>query len=148
MHCGLVPLLRSLWGAVRNRKLFILRVYCKSCISFNFSIFSLIYMIYRQKNITRIYRKKNNSNFFFIICMTYRKKKIHAFTAKKIHDLTIFFVCESHFAHLALGFIKPENRITLYFATAPLPLWSKRKNILCKEGSNGSPHIWSVGARL
>ena len=35
MLCGLgVPSLTSLWGAVRNRQLFILRTYCKSCISF------------------------------------------------------------------------------------------------------------------
>ena len=35
--CGLgVPSVRSLWGAVRNPQLYILRTYCKSCISFNF----------------------------------------------------------------------------------------------------------------
>ena len=38
--CGLgVPSLRSLWGAVRNGQLYILRMYCKSCIYFNFSNF-------------------------------------------------------------------------------------------------------------
>ena len=73
VHCGLnVPSLRSLWGAVRNRQLYILRMYCKSCISFNFSIF-----------LRRIYT-------------TYRKKKLHAFTAKKILRLDVFFVHELH----------------------------------------------------
>ena len=65
--CGLgVPSLRSLWGAVRNRQLYILRMYCKGCISFNFSI-------------------------FFIIYTTYRKKKLHAFTAKKNYTTRRFF---------------------------------------------------------
>ena len=38
MLCGLgVPSLRSLWGAVLNRQLYILRMCCKRCNSFNFS---------------------------------------------------------------------------------------------------------------
>ena len=60
-----VPSLRLLWGAIRNRQLYILHIYCKGWISFNFSIFFIIYTIYR-------------------------KKKLHAFTEKKLHDLTIF----------------------------------------------------------
>ena len=36
MLCGLgVPSLRSFWDAVRNRQLYILRMYCRSSISFN-----------------------------------------------------------------------------------------------------------------
>ena len=64
MLCGLgVPSLRSLWGAVRNHQLYILRMYCKGCISFNFSIFFIIYMTYHKKKLTRPYRKKK-FNFF------------------------------------------------------------------------------------
>ena len=43
VHAALgVPSLRSLWGAVRNRQLYILLMYSKSCNSFNFSIFLII----------------------------------------------------------------------------------------------------------
>ena len=57
------------WGAVRNRQLYFVRLYCKSCMfffSFNFSIFSIFYTTYHGKKITHIYREK------------------------KLHDLTIF----------------------------------------------------------
>ena len=69
MLCGLgVPSLWSLWGAVRNRQLYMVRMYCKSCKFFL------------------------NISIFFIIYTTYREKKIYAFTVKKkLHDLTIFF---------------------------------------------------------
>ena len=60
-------------------------MYCKGCISFNFSIFFIIYTIYRKKKIHALTAKKNNS-IFFIIYTTYRKKKLHAFTEKKLHD--------------------------------------------------------------
>ena len=53
-----VPSLRSLWGAIRNRQLYILCMYCKGCVSFNFPIFFIIYTTYRKKKITRPYRKK------------------------------------------------------------------------------------------
>ena len=75
-----VPLLRSLWGAIRNRQLYTLRMYCKGCISFNFSIFFIIYTTYRKKNLHALTAKKKS--IFFIIYTTYRKKRIHAFTAK------------------------------------------------------------------
>ena len=79
MLCGLgVPLLRSLWGAVQNRQLYILRMYCKGWISFDFSIFFIIYTIYR-------------------------KKKLHAFTAKKITRLDDLFLHVLHFSLLSLS---------------------------------------------
>ena len=66
MLCGLrVPSLRSLWGAVRNRRLYILRMYCKGCISFNFSIFFIIYTTYRKKKITRLTAKMKKFIFFY-----------------------------------------------------------------------------------
>ena len=80
MLCGLgVPSLRSLWGAVRNQQLYILRMYCKGSISFNFSI-------------------------FFMIHTTYSKKKLHAFTTKKITRLDGFFVHDLHFSPHALPY--------------------------------------------
>ena len=55
-----VPSLRSLWGAVRNRQLYILRMCGKGCISFNFSIFFIIYTTYRKKKkYTPLPQKKN-----------------------------------------------------------------------------------------
>ena len=92
MLCGLgVPLLRSLWGAIRNRQLYILRMYCKVCISFNFSILFIIYTTYRKKKITRPYRKNKKIQFFFLIHTTYRKKKTtRIYRKKKLHDWTIF----------------------------------------------------------
>ena len=48
------------------------------------SIFQFFFNLHilPQKQITRIYRKKN-FKFFFLIYTTYRQKKLHAFTAKK-----------------------------------------------------------------
>ena len=46
--------------------------YRKSCISFNFSIFFVIYTTYRKKKFTRVYHKKDS--IFCIIYTTYRKK--------------------------------------------------------------------------
>ena len=66
MLCGPgVPSLRSLWGAIRNWQLYILRMYCKGCKFFNFSIFFIIYTTYRKnKKITLPYRKTKKFNFF------------------------------------------------------------------------------------
>ena len=71
MHCGLsVPSLR--WGAVRNRQLYILRMYCKSCISFNFSFFfyNLHALPQKKKNHTHLPQK--NAIFSLIIYTTRR----------------------------------------------------------------------------
>ena len=69
-----VPLLRSLWGAVRNWQLYILRMYCKSCISFSFSIFLKQFArLTAKKNYTHLPQKKF---IFLIIYKTYREKKI------------------------------------------------------------------------
>ena len=94
MLCGLgVPSLRSLWGAVRNRQLYILRMYCKGWISFNFSIFFIIYTTYSKKKNYTTYSKKKKIQFFFIIHTTYSKKKkitrIYS-KKKKLHDYTVF----------------------------------------------------------
>ena len=84
--CGLgVPSLRSLWGAVRNRQLYILRMYCKGCMSFNFSIFFIIYTTYRKKKITRPYRKKK-SIFFYKSHDLPQKKITRIYRKKKLHD--------------------------------------------------------------
>ena len=75
MHCGLGILsLRLLWGAVRNWQLYILRMYCKGCISFNFSFFLIIYTTYCKKknNYTSLPQKK--TIFFAMIYTIYRKK--------------------------------------------------------------------------
>ena len=77
---GPVPSLRSLWGTIGNRQLYILLMYCKACISFNFSI--------------------------FFIYMTYSTKKLHAFTAKKVTRLEDYFVHILHFSRLALGLLR------------------------------------------
>ena len=93
MLCGFgVPSLRSLWGAVRNRQLYILHMYCKSCISFNFFNFSLlIYTIYRKK-----------IQFFIIIYTIYRTKKFtRIYRKKKIQDLTIFWY-NSYIFHILM----------------------------------------------
>ena len=52
------------------RRLYILRMYCKNCISFNFPIFFIIYMTYRKKKYMHLPQK---NQFFFIIYATYRK---------------------------------------------------------------------------
>ena len=94
MLCGLgVPSLRSLWGAVRNRQLYILRMYCKGWISFNFSIFFIIYTTYsKKKKLHNLPQKLKNSIFFYNSRDLQQKKKLHAFTAKKNYT-TIRFFC-------------------------------------------------------
>ena len=104
MLCGLgVPSLRSLWGAVRNRQLYILRMYCKGWISFNFSIFFIIYTTYsKKKKITRLTAKKKNSIFFYNSHDLQQKKKITRIYSKKkkITRLYGFFVHDLHFSLL------------------------------------------------
>ena len=95
MLCGLgVPSLRSLWGAVRNRQLYILRMYCKGWISFNFSIFFIIYTTYSKKKKLHDLQQKKKIQFFFIIHTTYSKKKkiTRIYNKKKIYT-TIRFFC-------------------------------------------------------
>ena len=70
MLCGLgVPSLRSLWGAVWNRRLYILRMYCKGCISFNFSIFfyNLHHLPQKKIHFARLPQKNNTrlDNFLY-----------------------------------------------------------------------------------
>ena len=98
MHCGLgVPSLRSLWGAVRNRQLYILLMYCKSCISFNFSI--VFYNLHGlpPKKIACVDRKKEIQFFCNLHKLPQRKitriyrKNLQNLIHKKIHDSTIFF---------------------------------------------------------
>ena len=65
VFCGLgVPSLRSLWGDLRNGQLYILRIYCKGCISLNFSIFSIIYTTYRKKKLHSLTAKIKKFIFF------------------------------------------------------------------------------------
>ena len=86
-----VPSLRSLWGAIRNRQLYILRMYCKGCISFNFSIFFKVYMTYRtKKNFHALTAKRNNSIFFYNLHDLPQKKITRIYRKKKLHDWTIF----------------------------------------------------------
>ena len=87
---------------MRNRQLYILRMYCKGCISFNFSIFFIIYTTYRKKKLHALTAKKI-FQFFFIIYTTYRKKKLHVFTAKKNYTTRRFFCTRlTFFTELAL----------------------------------------------
>ena len=59
--CGLgVPSLRSLSGAVQNRQLYILRMYCKSCISFNFQFFHNLHDLPQKKFQAVTAKKKIN----------------------------------------------------------------------------------------
>ena len=94
MLCGLgVPSLRSLWGAVRNRQLYTLRMYCKGWISFNFSIFFIIYTTYsKKKKLHDLQQKKKNSIFFYNSHDLQQKKKITRIYSKKkkLHDYTVF----------------------------------------------------------
>ena len=94
MLCGLgVPSLRSLWGAVRNRQLYILRMYCKGWISFNFSIFFIIYTTYsKKKKLHDLPQKLKNSIFFYNSHNLQQKKKnyTHLQHKKKLHDYTVF----------------------------------------------------------
>ena len=83
--CGLgVPLLRSLWGAVWNRQLYILRMYCKGCISFKFSIFLIIYTTYRKKELHALTAKK--IHFFYNSHNVLQKKIACIYRKKKLHD--------------------------------------------------------------
>ena len=121
MLCGLgVPSLRSLWGAVRNRQLYILRMYCKGWISFNFSIFfyNLHDLQQKKKNYTT-YSKKKNSIFFYNSHDLQQKKKITRIYSikKKITRLYGFFVHDLHFSQTQRG----RGGI----ATVP-PLWGRR----------------------
>ena len=71
-------------GCRTEPELYILRMYCKGCISFNFSIFFMIYTTYRKKKITRPYRKRK---FIFYNSHDLLRKRLHTFTAKKkLHD--------------------------------------------------------------
>ena len=71
-----VPSLWSIWGAIRNRQSFIVRMCCKSCVSLNFSIFFHYLHVPLQNNkITRIYCKKNDSYFL--------KNNLHDLPQKK-----------------------------------------------------------------
>ena len=72
MLCGLgVPSLRSLCGAVRNRQLYILRMYCKGCISHNFSIFFIIHTAYNKKQLHAFSATKNCMTRRFFLYTTY-----------------------------------------------------------------------------
>ena len=96
MLCGLgVPSLRSLWGAVRNRQLYILRMYCKGWISFNFSIFFIIYTTYsKKKKLHDLQQKKKNSIFFYNSHDLQQKKKNYThLQQKKKNYTTIRFFC-------------------------------------------------------
>ena len=107
MLCGLgVPSLRSLWGAVRNRQLYILRMYCKGWISFNFSIFFIIYTTYsKKKKLHDLQQKKKNSIFFYNSHDLQQKKKITRIYSKKkkITRLYGFFVHDLHFSRAKGG---------------------------------------------
>ena len=87
MLCGpSVSSLRSLWGAIRNRQLYMLRMYCKGCIFFNFSIFFIIYTTYRKKKLHALTAKKNNSIFFYNLHDLAQKKITRIYRKKKLHD--------------------------------------------------------------
>ena len=67
--------------------MYIVCMYCKSCISFFFVQFlNFFYNLHdlpqKKKDYTHLLQKKNHS-IFFIIYMICREKKLHAFTAKK-----------------------------------------------------------------
>ena len=93
-----VPSLRSLWGA--EPQLYILLMCWKNCISFNFSIFVIIYTTYRKKKLHAFTAKKFHF-FSKIVYTTYRKKKLHAFTAKKNYTPRQFFCTRLTFFTLA-----------------------------------------------
>ena len=93
MLCGLgIPSLRSLWGAVRNRQLYILQKWH-----------------YCGKNFTRLYSKKNyeallqkkitrTDNFFLKCSVVFFLKNPRTCCKKKLHVGTFFFVHELHFS--------------------------------------------------
>ena len=74
-----------------------LRMYCKGCISFNFSNFFIAYILYRKKNYMPFPPKKIK---ILLIQMTYCETKYHAITAKKIAQLDDVFGRDLHFSHL------------------------------------------------
>ena len=101
-----VPSLRSIWGAVRNRQLYILRMYCKGWISFNFSIFLIIYTTYRKKKITRLTAKIKKFSFFH---------NSHAFTAKKkLHDYPVFLYT-TYIFHCTGSFLRSRKLWRFFF---------------------------------
>ena len=109
--CGLgVPSLRSLWGAVRNR-LYILRTYCKSCISFNFQFFFIINTTYRQKRKKYTHSPQKKNQILFNNLYDFPQKKLHAFTAKKITRLDNFFVHDLHFSLVSLHSIQRIHNV-------------------------------------
>ena len=109
MLCGLgVPSLRSLWGAVRNQQLYILRMYCKGWISFNFSIFFIIYTSYSKKKLHDLPQKLKNSIFFYNSHDLQQKKNYTHLQQKKITRLYGFFVHDLHFSLKAAAAILRE----------------------------------------
>ena len=88
-----------------------LRMYCKSYISFNFSFFYNLHHLPHQK-VTHLPKKIQS---FFIIYTTYHKNKLHAFTAKKLPDWTIFLYTPYIFHPLA-----PTTQAPSEGAPAPL----------------------------
>ena len=106
MLCGLgVPSLRSLWGAVRNRQLYILRMYCKSCISFNFKFFFLIYTTCREKKITHLPPKKVTplDDFFWYTT--------HIFHIRKLLVPSLLRGCHPPWSHQVFSMVD-DNSIT------------------------------------
>ena len=78
---------------MRNRQLYILRMYCKGWISFNFSIFFIIYTTYsKKKKLHDLPQKLKNSIFFYNSHDLQQKKKITRIYSikKKLHDYTVF----------------------------------------------------------
>ena len=98
MLCGLsVPSLRLLWGAVRNRQLYILRMYCTGCISFNFSIFFIIYTTYRKKKLHTLTAKKEIQFLFYNSHDLPQKKNYTHLLQKKNYTARRFFCTQLTF---------------------------------------------------
>ena len=87
---------RSLWGAIRNHQLYILRMCCKGCVSFNFSIFNNLHDL-PQKKFTRPCRKKKIIQFFYNL-HDLPQEKLRAFTTKEITRLDSVFVHDLSFS--------------------------------------------------
>ena len=105
MLCGPnVPSLWSVWGAVRNRQLCIVCMYCKGCIFF-LSIFQFFQNLH---NLTQ----KNNSFFFILIYTAYREKKTRIYNQKKkMPDVTIFLYT-SYIFHTPTKFFLPWCKVS------------------------------------
>ena len=73
----------------------ILLMYCKNCISFNFSILFVIYTIYRKKNLHALTAKKNS--FFYNLHDLPQKKD-------KLHESTIFLYTRYIFYQVMKGY--------------------------------------------